>query len=142
MRKKKYKLEEFVATEFSEQVHVVQWARLHENREPRLKLLNASLAGVRLPIGVAKKCKAAGMKAGYPDLFLPVWRLVGTAAAGLTTYGGLYIELKRLKGGVISKDQTWWIDQLERQGYCVRVAKGAREAIADIKWYLNFDDGT
>lgn len=133
------KFEPFQPTEYQDQVVVFSWARLHEHREPRLKLLHASLAGVRLPIGLAKKVKAAGNRAGVPDIALPVSRVDDE---GLRQFSGLYLELKRAHGGRLSVDQLWWIDQLQSQRFCCRVAKGAREAIDYIKWYLDFDDGT
>ena len=52
-------------------------------------------------------------------------------------YHGLYIELKRTKGGVISDAQKEWIEMLNGRGYLAVVAKGATEAIKVISDYLN-----
>lgn len=52
--------------------------------------------------------KAAGVKPGVPDMFLPVAR---------EGCHGLYIELKRRDGGRVSPEQTAWMDALARQGY-------------------------
>ena len=68
------------------------------------------------------------MKPGVPDLCLPV------ARGG---YHGLYIELKRAVGGILSDEQKWWIDELKSQGYAAIVCHGAEEAIRTIKEYLS-----
>lgn len=121
----------FIPDEYSEQVFIVAWAKQHEKREPRLRLLYSSLGGIRLPIGLAVKAKAAGNKAGVPDLFLPVRTPVG--------YSGLYIELKRVKLGVVSAEQKEWHEALREQGYRVEVCRGAKAAIEVIKNYLGME---
>lgn len=69
------------------------------------------------------RLKAEGVVAGVPDIFLAVpWR----------GFAGLYIELKRQKGGKVSEAQEDVIAMLRRAGYRVEVCKGwtaAREAI-------------
>lgn len=52
--------------------------------------------------------KAEGVKAGVPDICLPVPR---------GEWHGLYIELKRREGGRVSPEQTKWLEDLMRQGY-------------------------
>ena len=114
--------------EYDIQCNIFLWAQLLATREyPELELLNASLNGVRLTIGQAKKVKKSGMRKGYPDLFLPV------ARGG---YHGLYVELKRKKGGKVSDDQKWWIRKLTEQGYLAVVARGFNETVAVILRYL------
>ena len=76
---------------------------------------------------LAARLKAAGVKSGVPDICLPVPR------AG---YHGLYIELKRQKGGRISPEQTEWIDALIKQGYCAAVCRGWEAAREEILRYL------
>ena len=51
-------------------------------------------------------------------------------------YAGLYIEMKRKKGGKESSEQKEWREYLISQGYKAVVCKGADEAIAAIKEYL------
>ncbi len=51
-------------------------------------------------------------------------------------YHGLYIELKRQKGGTVSETQKSWITALAEQGYKAVVCRGADEAIGTIKEYL------
>jgi len=75
----------------------------------------------------AGRFKAEGVKAGVPDICLPV------ARNGLH---GLYIELKRKKGGRTSKEQEQWIRWLDGQGYLAVVCKGWEEAANLIERYL------
>ena len=75
----------------------------------------------------AHNLKLEGVKAGVPDICLPV---------PCGNYHGLYIELKRTKGGVVSDAQKEWIEMLNGRGYLAVVAKGANEAIKVISDYL------
>jgi hypothetical protein len=52
------------------------------------------------------------------------------------TSHGLYIELKRTKGGRVSPDQREWIEALRAEGYDVVIPKGWRAAATDILVYL------
>jgi hypothetical protein len=119
-----------VPTEDREQAQVMAWARANEAICPGLEYLHCSLNGVRLTPGQVAKAKRQGLKPGVPDLSLPC------ASRG---WAGLYIELKRRKGGTVSKDQKRWIEHLNRQGYLARVCKGSREAIDCVKMYLGMD---
>ena len=115
-------------SEHEQQAHIFRFAELMSKQYPELKLLNGSLNGVRLTIGQAKKAKRAGMKRGYPDIFLPVPR---------GEYHGLYIELKKKRGSYPTKEQKAWIQALRDQGYVAEVCKGADAAKAIIITYLN-----
>lgn len=117
-------------TEYEEQAYLFRLARLYVNKYPDLKWLNGSLNGVRLTIGQAVKAKKAGNVKGYPDIFLPVKR--GQAS-------GLFIELKRVKGGRIEPEQREWREFLLSQGYAHHFCKGADEAWKVIKGYLKND---
>ncbi|MBS3932992.1 MAG: VRR-NUC domain-containing protein [Truepera sp.] len=75
----------------------------------------------------AGKLKAEGVRPGVPDLCLPVPR---------GPYHGLYLELKRRRGGKLSLIQQTWLDRLTAQGYRTVVAKGASEAIRELERYL------
>ena len=75
----------------------------------------------------AIKFKRLGVKAGIPDICIPVAR---------SPYHGLYIELKRRFGGVVSEAQAYWLEELRLQGYYVCVAKGADEAIKIVQYYF------
>lgn len=69
-------------------------------------------------ISVGKKMKAEGVKAGVPDLYIPAWKI--------------WIEMKRQKGGKVSAEQQEWIDYLTSIGDTVILARGARDASAQL----------
>jgi hypothetical protein len=132
--KKKYKYEEY-----NEQKKVFEWAAnpLILYQHPELEcLLYGNMNTQVLTSAVQQgRWKAAGGKAGIPDIFLAV------ARGG---YHGLYIEMKKpslkpvrptSKGGV-SDVQLKVIEQLREQGYRVAVCYFANEAINIIDKYL------
>jgi len=118
---------EIIPTEQHEQERLFCWAELMGRVHPELWLLNASLNGVRLHRGSRAKAKRCGMKKGYPDIFLPV------ARGG---YHGLFIELKRLKGGRLEPEQAEWKQRLADGGYMAIVAKGWVQASRVIEGHL------
>ena len=118
-----------------EQEQVFKWRLENVEKHPDLRLLNASLCGVRLSVGLRSKMKRQGMPKGFPDINLPA--AVAHIGFPRKYYPGLYIELKRLKGGQVSAEQKWWHEKLRAQGYKVEVAKGHKQAIEFIKDYLN-----
>ena len=75
----------------------------------------------------AIKLKRTGMKAGVPDVFIPAMR---------GNYGGLFIEMKRQDGGVVSPEQKRYMWALTDLGYKCVVAKGVEAAIKEITEYL------
>lgn len=115
--------------EREEQTAIFRWVQVAKGRYPELTLLYhvANEAGSRGRREMAM-LKAEGVRAGVPDLCLPV------ARGG---FHGLYIELKRQRGGKVSEIQQAWIDALLAQGYAVRVCRGAEEAIQTLENYLN-----
>ena len=115
--------------EAEEQRTVFSWARSDSalKRYPQLIFLNGSLNGVKLSGRAAGMAKQQGLVRGYPDINLPVKN---------KKYNGLYIELKRIKGGTLSPAQKVWIEFLNSQGYKAVVCKGHLEAIKTIKNYL------
>ena len=87
----------------------------------------ASAGGVRTSIKQAIKMKATGYVSGVPDMAIYEPR---------GNYHGLFIELKRSKGGTTSPAQKEWIEQLNKRGYKAIVCKGAYEAIKAIEDYF------
>lgn len=75
----------------------------------------------------AVKLKRTGVQAGVPDICIP-------QACG--AYHGLYIELKRVKGGRVSDSQNYWLGLLREQGYYAEVACGADEAKEMVLHYM------
>ena len=112
-----------------EQEQTFLWINSHKIHEPRLHLAYGTLNGVRLSVGLRLKMKRQGNRAGVPDIVLP-------AKSHCEKYPGLYIELKRTKGGVVSKDQKEYMGLLKEEGYMVVVCKGHREAIDMIISYF------
>lgn len=76
---------------------------------------------------VAMKLKRQGVSPGVPDLVIPV---------PVAPYHGLFLELKRVKGSVVSPAQKEWLYQLRKNMYYAHVAYGAEDAIAIIEAYL------
>lgn len=115
-----------IYTEEQEQILVFAWARLHENAWPELRLLHHIPNGGKRTKSEAARFKRAGVKAGVPDICLPVSR---------QGFHGLYVELKAEKGKV-SDHQANWLYALQQQGYQAVVCYGADAAIGAIKEYL------
>ena len=117
-------------SEYQEQCTVFKWAKLNEYRYPCLKLLFGSMMGLKTPYAQLNKAKKAGMKAGKPDINLPV---------GRGGYCGLWIELKRKKGGKLTPAQDNMLKLLADHGNYVHVCRGADAAIRVIETYLMMD---
>lgn len=114
-------------TEHAHQCAVMCWCALNFNIHPELKLLFAiPNGGERNPI-VASRLKAEGVKAGVPDLFLPV------ARHGLH---GLFIEMKEPKKGRPSGNQPQWEIDLKKQGYGHVYAYGWEEGVNYLRGWL------
>lgn len=70
---------------------------------------------------------AEGVRAGVPDLFL---------AFPYRSYDGLFLEMKKPKGGRVSGKQKTMLEQLDEVGYKTVVCNGWLEAKAVIEEYL------
>jgi hypothetical protein len=117
-----------IPTEAQEQTTLFQWAGMMAGKWPELRLLHhVPNGGGRNPIE-ARHLKEQGVKAGIPDLFLPC------ARGG---FHGLYIEMKRRKGGRVSIEQKKTIIALREQGYRVEVCEGWEKARDVIKEYMD-----
>jgi len=103
-----------IPTEDYEQMMLVQWFR---RTYPEVRIFSVPNGGYRHP-AVAAKMKATGVAKGVPDLFVPAW--------------GLWIEMKRQKGGVVSAEQKDWMNYLQSVNYVCIVGKGAEAAKAAI----------
>ena len=114
-------------TEEEEQAAVMEWTALMAKQHPELRLLFHIPNGSDRHPAVAAKLKRQGVKPGVPDLFLPV------ARGG---FHGLWIEMKRRKGGRVSDEQKQWIADLEGEMYRCCVAHGAEEACDMLYRYL------
>ena len=114
--------------EHAEQVTLMQWwAIAHQQFGIPEQLLFAIPNGGQRNIIVASKLKAEGVRAGIPDLFLAVPR---------RDAHGLFIEMKKAKGGRTSEKQDAALDMLAEQGYQWAVCHGWTEAQRTIESYL------
>ena len=114
-------------TEEQEQRAVFEWEILMEKQYPELAFLAHVPNGEYRPIATATRLKKTGVKRGFPDLILPV------ARGG---FHGLFVEMKRRKGGRVSDEQKEWLDFLTEQMYRAVVCHGAEEACDEIYRYL------
>ena len=87
----------------------------------------ASAGGLRTSITQAKRMKATGYIAGFPDLaiFEP-----------LGYYYGLFLEIKTEKGRT-SKKQLHWVESLNERNYKAVVVYGFDQAKKELDEYLN-----
>lgn len=116
-----------VPSESVEQQHLFLWARMMSGAHPELQLMyKIPNDGRRTRVNGAHMV-AEGLKKGVPDICLPV------ARGG---HHGLYIELKRERGGKVSQEQIAWIEALKNEGYVAAVCRGCDEAISLITGYL------
>lgn len=106
-------------SEHDEQAGFVQWFRA---RWPRVVIFAIPNGGKR-DIRTAKKLNREGVTPGIPDLYIPAW--------------GIWVEMKRQKGGRISADQEVMIQYLEHIGHTVIVGYGALDASEKLLRLLN-----
>jgi hypothetical protein len=104
-------MSERIPTEHEEQRAFVQWFR---QTHPGVRIFAIPNGGAR-NIATAARLKSEGVCAGVPDLFIPAWRL--------------WVEMKRTKGGSLSKEQKDWIAYLQSAGMWAIVGIGCDDAI-------------
>jgi hypothetical protein len=112
--------------EAKEQKNLFDWCKLQEKVYPDLQLLLAIPNGGSRNLIEASNLKKQGVKAGVPDMLLPVPR---------RGYNGLFIELKADKGK-LSENQKWWLEKLNERGYKAIVCYGFENARQTILEYL------
>lgn len=101
------------------------WAKMIEGVHPEIRrMFHVPNGGKRDP-KTAAAMKAEGVKAGVPDIVLPVPR---------GGYHGLWIELKT-DTGKPSKEQTEWLEYLNSVGYCALLCYGWHTARIEIEQY-------
>ena len=114
---------EAAPSEHFEQRELVRWFR---QTWPDVRIFAIPNGGARSP-ATAGRLKAEGVSPGVPDLFIPEW--------------GLWVEMKRIKGGTLSSEQKKWSKYLESVGYLVKVGKGADNAKEQISTFFNNNQG-
>ena len=119
-------------TEHDHQVEIFRWCDLHKRKYPELqKLFAVPNAGKRTG-RQGKWMKAEGLKAGVPDMCLPV------ARGG---FHALFIELKKTKcaksaAGTIKPNQAAWLDALNEEGNMAVMCVGWEAATRTLADYL------
>ena len=116
-----------IPTEDEEQAWLFSWAEISTARFPELRLMHHIPNGGKRSKAEAARFKRMGVKAGVPDIFLPVPR---------GGYHGLYIELKALDGKP-SAEQNRFLTAVGEQGYFAAVAYGGQAAAEMIVRYLS-----
>lgn len=117
-----------IPTEHQEQVALFKWLAIQAKTNPLYDLAFSIPNGGKRNLRVAVKMKREGVRRGVPDIFLPVAR---------NGAHGLFIELKRLKGGTLKPPQKNMIKRLLVQKYQVKVCRGWKEAAKAIVDYLD-----
>jgi hypothetical protein len=116
-----------IVPEHELQAELMRWAKRYEDNYPELWLLHAIPNGGKRNVKDAVKLKREGVKAGVPDLFMPVARM---------EYHGLYIEMKNTEGRLTERQREWQ-ERLKKQNYAVLTCHSDIEAKAQIVKYLN-----
>lgn len=113
-----------IPTEHEEQRELVRWFR---KTWPGVRIFAIPNGGQR-SMATAARLKAEGVSSGVPDLFVPAW--------------GLWVEMKRSKGGSVSAEQKDWITYLESVEFCCIVGKGADDAKRQIQAFVTIENLT
>ena len=106
-----------ILTEHEEQRELVKWFR---QTFDGVRIFAIPNGGAR-SITTAARLKVEGVSAGVPDLYIPAWKV--------------WVEMKRVKGGVVDKAQKDWHTYLTDIGDLVMVCRGSDEAKRMIQEY-------
>lgn len=120
------KASDFNPREDAEQEAVFDWAAWSPEHRA-LKWLHHTPNGGSRNKAEAARFQRLGVKKGVADIFLP--HPVGG-------YHGLWIELKRRKGGRLTEAQIDFLGDMRAEGYAAGVARGSDEAVSMIRAYL------
>lgn len=113
-------------TEHDHQRTLIEWTAANRQAHPELRLLFAIPNGGQRSKAAAGKLKAEGVKAGVPDLFLPVARW---------GFSGLFLEMKAGEGKP-TKNQKRWLADLFREGYAWAICWTWEQAAQTLVEYL------
>jgi hypothetical protein len=114
-------------TENANQAALFCYFQQNIDKYPLAQLLFAIPNGGLRDKVVAAKLKTTGVKAGVPDMFLPVAR---------GDFHGLFIELKKDQKQPKSAAQDMWLNDLHNEGYECVLCFGWQHAVETIIQYL------
>lgn len=114
-------------SEHAEQVALFQWASMAVATMPELELMFAIPNGGARSKVTGAMLKAEGVRAGVPDICLPVSR---------HGFNALYIELKA-KGGRMQQNQVDWQQRLNDAGNMAVTCTGWEAARECVEHYLS-----
>lgn len=127
-----YQPEDFVnGTEEGEQKALMCWCSQNYTKYTELQWLHHSPNGGSRHKAEAVKFKVMGVKNGFPDLILPIPR---------GSWHGLFIEMKKKNGGIVSDEQAKWGVFLLSAGYGFKVCYGWEDARDTLVQYLEWRD--
>lgn len=116
--------------ESAEQQYIFKWANFMQPKYPELRLLHSIPNGGYRDKITAGILKAEGVKAGVPDIHLPIPR---------GGYASLYIELKAMdskhKKGSLSQQE--FLQLAQQHGNYAVICVGWNEATETIEKYIN-----
>lgn len=127
-----------VPLEHQEQATLIKWKLLYQRQIPELECLFAipNQGAARL-----KNLQTEGVLKGVSDLFLAVPVVKADRLRwAVHAYAGLFIELKRVKGGKVSAEQYAFLARMKFRGYEAIVCYGAEDAWQTILKYLGVKD--
>lgn len=118
-------------TEHSQQAAFFCWIQ-QQQFDDRLRYAFAIPNGGERNVKVASRLKAEGVKAGVPDVFIPI---------PATIYAGMWLEFKRpgtenQRPGRLSTDQEKWRDFLISQHYFHKTVFNHLQAAESVLIYL------
>ena len=119
-------MNQIIPSEHDEQVSLFQEMALRAKQDPRWGKAFAIPNGGLRNVIVAKKLRAEGVRKGVSDIFIPV-------PAG--PYCGMFLEMKRRKGGFVSQEQCDFLCSVEVD-YFTAIGHGAQHAIELVSTYF------
>lgn len=133
-RPKQVRQKSMEPSEHQEQASVITWW-MHQYKVyglPRNALFAIPNAQHLIQFATNKHAFMAYLRSeGFRDGMLDMMLAVPKAP-----FSGLFIEMKRLKGGTVSDEQSDNIQMFHQLGYAAGIQRGAASAISAIKHYL------
>ena len=122
-------VEKFNPLEDDECIVFSQWLTL--NKIPHCHIANESRSGSRSAMIRGAKLKRMGQSKGVWDyeIYIPIKGITGC----VDCYEICKVEMKRIKGGVVSPEQKSWQKIYEKAGINCKVCYGAKDAIDYVK---------